>query len=148
MLTTLSLHEESDESLGDRNARVMSEGARALEAGRIDDYLGLHSDELLFHVLGPDQVAGDYLGREALRDMIGRFKRLAGGPDVSVVVHDTLSTAKHGVWLIQFFPDPEGSPDHDTMYAVSHLHRGSISETWFVFWPKKVHISPLPPDGH
>jgi hypothetical protein len=136
-------------SLWAAHDKLMKEGAKALEAGRMNEYAAVHSDDLIFHVFGRSEVEGDYSGKRELLNIYDQFCQLVGGDKFSIDVHDTLTTVAHGIWLIQFFPNRDKSlEEHDTMYVVCHFNGGLISEAWFVFWPPKMIISPLPPDGH
>ncbi|MBY3557350.1 nuclear transport factor 2-like protein [Rhizobium laguerreae] len=152
MLQTVGMQANSTEDVEGLKAaheQIMRKGATALEDGEIDGYLDLYVDNPVFHVLGPMEVSGDFHGKDALRELYSKIQKLVGGDNFTTIAHDTLFTGAHGIWLILFYPDGDRFHEkHYTMYAVNHFYHGRISETWFVFWPKKVTISPLPPSGH
>jgi hypothetical protein len=118
----------------------------------MEEYLALHHPELVFHIFARPDVAdiqGDYYGHGALRELHDRLRTIVGGTNFSLEVHDTLASSAHGVWLIQFFPDRNKSPDdHETIYVVCEFHDGLISQAWFVFWPRKEVVSNLHSEGH
>jgi hypothetical protein len=141
--------EESEDSLVSTHEQIMRKGGAALEEGEIDAYLDLHVEKPVFHVFGPEEIAGDFHGKAALKQLYSNIQKMVGGTNFSTCIHDALYTKAHGIWLILFFPDRHNAyENHYTMYVVCHFYRGLISESWFVFWPKKVTISPLPPSGH
>lgn len=138
-----------DQTLASTHEEIMRKGGAALEAGDMDAYLELHVENPVFHVFGPEEIAGDFHGKPALKELYSKIRRLVGGTDFSLGIHDALYTKAHGIWLVLFFSNREKAyENHYTMYVVCHFYQGLISECWFVFWPKKVTISPLPPSGH
>jgi hypothetical protein len=138
----------TNEKLSALHERIMMDGASALQSGDMERHLSLHHEEFLFHVFGPPNLSGDFKGKASLLELYDKFRLQVGGPNLTLVVHDTLVTSAHGIWLIQFFPDPGRSEDHDTIYVVCEFHGDLIKEAWFVFWPKKMVTSHLPSNGH
>jgi hypothetical protein len=126
----------------------MMRGAAALERQCLDEYLALHHEDILFHVFAPNELTGDYSGKDALRVLHESFKASVGGPRFQVDVHDTFASNAHGMWIIQYYPDRGNSANHDTVYVACQFHSGFISESWFVLWPKKLVTSQRSPDGH
>ncbi|MEV8530286.1 nuclear transport factor 2 family protein [Streptomyces sp. NPDC051211] len=101
----------------------------AFSAGDMDALAeGFHPD-VVWHIGGRNQLAGDHRGREATFALFGREAQLTGGT-YRPRLHDVLANDDHTVALLHVTASREGK-ELDMDYAiVFHIRDGRITEGW------------------
>ena len=118
------------------NLDVVNAAYRAMAAGDRDALAALHHDDVVLHVSGSGDHAGDYVGRDAVLQ-VGRGD--GDGPDgVTTAVHDILWSPEHVVVLLQVRFARDGEPLTQNIVQVVHVADGQITEIWEYLWDQQA----------
>ncbi len=80
---------------GEQQLRALHD---AFSRGDMDTVLSYCTEDIVFHVPGHNQVAGEYKGRDAFLEMVGKVMQLSGGTFREELL-DALANDRHGVAL-------------------------------------------------
>ena len=115
--------------MAESNGDVLRRLYDALGAGDFGTVLGLLADGIVGHVPGTSQVAGEYVGKEAVAGYVGKLAELAGGT-LRFEPHDVLANDEHGVGLVRDLAEREGRTLAMNNVHVWHATAGSLDEIW------------------
>jgi uncharacterized protein len=112
------------------NEDVVREGFAAFGRGDIDalrkQFL---ADDVCWHVVGRNPLAGDYEGPEHVMQLFARLFELSGGR-LSLELHDVLANDEHAVALYTARGERAGKQLNDNEVLVYHFRDGKVSEVW------------------
>ena len=112
------------------SGEVVRRASQALERGDMQTFLGLASEDVVFHVPGRSELAGDHRGKEAVHRVFERETELCGGNRPQVDAHDVLASEEHGVVLHKVKFQRQAKSLEDNSVLVFQLTEGRISEIW------------------
>jgi uncharacterized protein len=111
------------------NLDLMRRGYAAYQAGDMDTINSLFADEVVWHVAGRSQLAGDYTGKEQVFGFFGKLQELSQGTS-AVEVHDLLANDDHGVAIVTESATRNGRSHQGRATHVLHLRDGKVTEFW------------------
>ena len=111
------------------NEDLMRKGTDALNSGDMDTFLGMHSDDVVIHIAGQTQFAGDHAGKEKAVGVLQQQMQSLDGPP-QFEVHDVLANDTHGVILGTQHASRGGKQFDDRQVVVLHIQDGIITEVW------------------
>lgn len=107
--------------------QAIREATEALDEGDVERFLSFHTDDAVLHIPGRSPFAGDYKGKENLRQA-ARAQAQTGS---RTEIHDILVTSEHAVMLGVARWNVGGQEIEDREVLVFHHRDGQISEVWF-----------------
>jgi len=87
--------------------------------------------DVVNHVAGQHQLAGDFKGHEEVFGHFGKLAELAGGT-MKMDVHDVLGSDDHAVGLISYNARREGRVIDMNEVHVFHMRDGKVAEMWAI----------------
>lgn len=113
------------------NATLIHSGYEAFAAGDMDTITKVFSDDIVWHIPGHHELAGDYRGQAAV---FGFFTQLAerSGGTFQLDVHDLMATDDHVVALVRERASRAGRSLDINGVHVWHVADGRAVEFWGV----------------
>jgi uncharacterized protein len=111
------------------NVARIRDGYAAFAAADFAVLTDLFAEDLVWHVGGRSQVAGDYRGRDAVFGMFGRLLEITQG-SFHVDPHAVLADDEHGVALVTETASRDGQSIKVNGAHVFHLREGKVTEFW------------------
>ena len=111
------------------NEDLLRKGTDALNNGDMDTFLGLHADDVVIHIAGQSQFAGDHEGKETAFGVLQQQMGMLDGP-LQFEMHDVLANDTHGVILGIQRASRGGKQFDDRQVVVLHIEDGKIKEVW------------------
>lgn len=105
-------------------------GYDAFAKGDLDTIREIFDDDIVWHIGGRSQLAGDYRGKDEVFGFFAKLVELSGGT-FRVDVHDILANDEHAVVLGTNRAEREGRELNDNIVAVYHNRDGKTVEAWF-----------------
>ena len=113
------------------NADLLNKGYDAFDKGDLDTVRGLFADDIVFHVTGNSQLAGDYRGIDEVFGFFGKLVELSGGT-FKIERHAVLADDEHATVLSTSSAEREGKSLSAKTVDVFHLADGKVIETWTI----------------
>jgi ketosteroid isomerase-like protein len=121
-----------EEEMAHPNEELFRKGYEAFQRGDLDTIRDLFADDIVWHVGGRSQLAGDYRGKDEVLGWLGKNVELTGGT-FRVDVHDILANDEHGVAITTVSAEREGKKLEDARgVQVIHIRDGKVSESWLL----------------
>jgi ketosteroid isomerase-like protein len=114
------------------NEEVARGATEALSKGDMEGFLALHADDTVVHFPGRGPMAGDYRGKDAVKQMFGQQMQLLDSPP-EIETHDVLASDEHAVILNKARASRGGRTNEQDQVVVLHIRDGKIAETWLQF---------------
>lgn len=111
------------------NEDLLRRGYEAFSKGDMQTLDGLFADDIVWHVGGRSQLAGDYRGKQEVFELFGKFVQLTSGT-FKVELHDVLANDEHAVALQTATGEREGRKLDDNGVGVYHVKDGKVTESW------------------
>jgi len=111
------------------NAARIRDGYAAFATGDFSVLTGLFAEDLLWHLGGRSQLAGDYRGREAVFALFGKLMEVTGG-SFRLDVHAVLADDEHAVALVFAAASRDGRSIIGNDAHVFHMRDGKVTEFW------------------
>jgi ketosteroid isomerase-like protein len=112
------------------NEDRLRKGYAAFAAGDLDTVRTLFADDIVWHVPGKSQLAGDYKGIDETFGFFGKLMELSSGT-FKIEVHDCLANDTHGVALEHATADRSGKHMDANSTGVFHVNdEGKVTEYW------------------
>ncbi len=111
------------------NEELVRKGYQALASGDTDALQEQIADDVVWHVGGRSQLAGDYRGKEEVFNLFGKLIELTGGT-FKLEVHDILANDEHTVALVKATAQRDGKALDDNGVQVLHVQDGKVKESW------------------
>jgi uncharacterized protein len=111
------------------NVARFREGYAAFAEGDLAALNDLFAEDVLWHVSGRSQLAGDYRGRDAVYELFGKLMELTGGT-FHLDVHALFADDEHGVALVVTTGSRAGQSVKTNNAHVVHLRDGKVVEFW------------------
>ena len=116
--------------MGDHpNVELLRKGYAAYSSGDIAVLNDLFADDVLWHIAGRSQIAGDYKGRDAVFGFFGKLMELSDGT-TAIDVHDILANDEHGVALVTGTGTRNGKSFSGQDVHTFHFRDGKVVEFW------------------
>jgi ketosteroid isomerase-like protein len=115
--------------MGHPNEDLLRRGYEAFAKGDIETLGELFADDIVWHVGGRSQLAGDYRGKQEVFGLFARFAELSGGT-LRIELHDALANDEHGIALQKATGEREGRTLDDNGVGVYHASGGKVTEAW------------------
>jgi ketosteroid isomerase-like protein len=112
-----------------KNEELLRSVYEAFTRGDMDAVLASCTDDVVFHVPGRSQVAGDHKGREGFMQMVGKVMQLTGGT-FREEPHDILANDEHGVALLKHSLERDGRKFAYYTVHVWQIRDGKFTEWW------------------
>jgi len=103
----------------------------AQSSGDIETMLSFVTDDVVVHIGGRSKLAGDFKGRDALKDQFGRFMQVMG-ENAEFETHDIVAGDKHGFILQTLKGDRAGDRIEAQSVGIFHFANGKVNEAWFI----------------
>jgi uncharacterized protein len=111
------------------NVARIRDGYAAFAAGDFAVLTDLFADDLVWHVGGRNQLAGEYRGRDAVFAFFGKLMEVTEG-SFHLDVHAVLADDEHAVALVFGTASRGGQSLTDTAAHVFHMRDGKVVEYW------------------
>jgi uncharacterized protein len=111
------------------NVARIKDGYAAFAKGDFAALNDLFAEDVLWHVEGRNQLAGEYRGRDAVYGFFGRLMELTEGT-FHLDVHAVLADDAHGVALVVTTASRTGRSVTTKNAHVFHLRDGRVTEFW------------------
>lgn len=113
------------------NEQVIRTALGAFTSGDMDGFSDVISDDIVVHVPGNHQLAGEYKGKdEFLGKFIAKAIELTGG-SVQIEAHDFLASDDHAVGVYVMRAERDGRSAEWRHINVYHVGDGKITEVWW-----------------
>ena len=113
------------------NADLLNTGYDAFDKGDLDTVRSLFADDIVFHVTGNSQLAGDYRGIDEVFGFFGKLVELSGGT-FKIERHAVLADDEHATVLSTSSAEREGKSLSAKTVDVFHLADGKVTECWTI----------------
>jgi uncharacterized protein len=114
---------------GHPNVERLRDGYAAFAKADFVALNDLFAEDLIWHESGRNQLAGEYLGRDAVYEFFGRLMEITEG-SFHVDVHAILADDEHGVALVKSTASRGGRTATVNDAHVFHLRDGKVVEFW------------------
>jgi uncharacterized protein len=111
------------------NVARIKDGYAAFAKGDFAALNDLFAEDLLWHVAGRSQLAGDYRGREAVYGFFGKLLEVTEG-SLHLDLHAVLADDEHGVALVVATASRGGRSITVNEAHVLHMRDGKVVEFW------------------
>jgi uncharacterized protein len=111
------------------NEDLLRRGYQAFSTGDLETLGELFADDIVWHVGGRSQLAGDYRGKQEVFGFFGKLVELSGGT-FRVELHDVLANDEHAIALQKATGEREGRTLDDNAVGVYHTRDGKVTESW------------------
>lgn len=111
------------------NVERIRGGYAAFSKGDFAALDDLFDENVVWHVGGRSQLAGEYRGRGDVYTFFGRIMEITGGT-FSIDLHTVLADDEHGVALVTTSGSREGKSTAVEEAHVFHLRAGRVTEFW------------------
>ena len=116
--------------MGDHpNVERLRNGYAAYSSGDMDTITDLFDENILWHIAGRSQLAGDYKGRDAVFGFFGKLMELSNGTS-AIEVHDILANDEHGVAVLTGTATRGDKSFSGQDVHIFHLRDGKVVEFW------------------
>src|SRR5713226_7362004 len=89
------------------NEELMRRGYEAFLGGDLGALNDLFADDIVWHVPGRNQMAGDFAGKDAVFGQFAKLMELTGGT-FKLEIHDILANDTHAVVLVRATAEHDG----------------------------------------
>jgi uncharacterized protein len=104
-------------------------GYAAFSTGDLAALNDLFAEDLLWHVAGRNQLAGEYRGRDTVYGLMGKVMEITGGT-FHVDVDAILADDTHATALVTITASRAGHSGKAKSVQVFHLRDGKVTEFW------------------
>jgi uncharacterized protein len=111
------------------NVARIRDGYAAFAKGDFAVLTDLFADDLVWHVGGRSQLAGEYRGRDAVFAFFGKIMEVTEGT-FHLDVHAVLADDEHAVALVFGTASRGGRTSTDMAAHVFHMRDGKVAEYW------------------
>jgi ketosteroid isomerase-like protein len=111
------------------NVEVLRKGYAAYSSGDMETINDLFADDIVWHVAGRSQLAGDYNGKDEVFGFFAKLIELSGGTS-RLEVHDVLANDEHGAVLVTGTATRDGTEFSGQDVHTFHLRDGKVTEFW------------------
>jgi uncharacterized protein len=111
------------------NVARIRDGYAAFANGDFAVLTDLFADDLVWHVGGRSQLAGEYRGRDDVFAFFGKIMEVTEG-SFRLDVHTILADDEHGVALVFGTASRGGRTITDIAAHVFHIRDGKVTEYW------------------
>ena len=111
------------------NVEALRRNDEAMERGDLEEFFAFYSEDVAVHIPGGSKLAGEYKGRDQLRELFGRFMEAVG--DYSFENHAYLADDEHGVILQKGRAQRGDETFAADEIFVFHFRDGQVSEMWY-----------------
>jgi hypothetical protein len=111
------------------NEALVRNGYEAFAKGDMQTVNELFADDIVWHVPGKSQLAGDYKGKDQVFDWFAKLINLSGGT-FQQEIHDVVANDDHAIVLATLSAEREGARLQDRNVHVLHVRDGKVTEFW------------------
>ena len=111
------------------NVELINRGYDAFEKGDLDTLRELFTDDVVFHVPGRNQLAGDYRGQDEVFGFFGKLVELSGGT-FKIERHAVLADDEHAAVLGTTSASRGDKSISEKTVDVFHFRDGKVAEIW------------------
>ena len=104
----------------------------AFGAGDMAALRELLADDTVWHILGHNQLSGDYKGKDAVFGFFGKLMELSGGT-FRLEVHDTLADGEHSIGLVTERAEKDGKKWESRAVHVIHTDSDGRNKEFWAF---------------
>src|SRR5439155_19830197 len=108
------------------NEEVARKATQAISTGDMETFLSLHTDDQVTHFPGRGPLAGDYKGKDGLKDLFAKQAKMLDSPP-QIQNHDILANDQHAVVLNNVRGTRGGKTLEQQQVVVLHLKNGKIA---------------------
>jgi uncharacterized protein len=111
------------------NEDLLHRGYAAFASGDLAAVLAMMADDMVWHVGGRNQLAGDYHGHQEITGFFGKLLELSAGT-FRLEIHDLLANDEHGTVLATVHAERDGKTLAAREVNIWHLADGKSTEFW------------------
>ena len=111
------------------NAEVAKKAADKLAAGDLQGFLEFHTEDVVIHLPGRNQISGDHEGKDAVAKMFQKQFQILDGPP-KIEIHDVLASEDHVAVLANQTFTRGGKSFTTPNVVLLHVKDGKITEAW------------------
>jgi len=113
------------------NVDLLNKGYDAFDKGDLDTVRQLFADDIVFHVTGRSQLAGDYRGIDEVFGFFGKLIELSGGT-FKIERHSVLADDEHATVISTSSAQRDGKSLTVRTVDVFHVADGRVTECWTI----------------
>jgi uncharacterized protein len=111
------------------NETLVRNGYEAFAKGDMQTVNELFSDDIVWHVPGRGQLAGDYKGKDQVFDFFTKLINESGGT-FQQEVHDVIANDEHTIVMVTWSAERGGNRFQDRNVHVLHVLGEKVTEFW------------------
>jgi ketosteroid isomerase-like protein len=111
------------------NETLTREALAAFQRGDMDAIQAYFAPNIVWHVPGRGQLAGDFTGVGEVLGFFGKTMELSNGT-FRLEVHDVLANDEHAAVLSTITAEREGRSLHSNGVQILHIQDGRAVESW------------------
>jgi uncharacterized protein len=108
---------------------LLRRGYAAFASGDLDTVKSIMADDIVWHIGGASQLAGDYHGQAEVMGFFGKVTELSAGT-FHLEIHDVLANDEHGTVLVTAHGERDGQSLAARTVHIWHLAGGKFTEFW------------------
>jgi ketosteroid isomerase-like protein len=113
------------------NVELLRNGYAAFAEGNLAAVSDLFSDDIVWHVPGNNDLAGDHQGKDQVLAAFGKLFEMTGGTFRNDEIHDVVANDEHGVVLVKSSGRrPDGRAWSGRSAHIWHMADGKATEFW------------------
>ena len=111
------------------NVIKMREAYEAFARGDLETVGANLADDIVWHIPGNSQLAGDYKGQDEIFTLFGRLFELSGGT-LTLEVEDILANDNHATAIVRMTAERDGKALSMNAVHVYRIEDGLTKEFW------------------
>jgi uncharacterized protein len=111
------------------NVELLRRGYAAYSSGDMETINEVFADDIVWHVAGRSELAGDYNGKDEVFGFFAKLMEVSEGTS-RIEVHDVLANDEHGAVLITETATRAGREFSGRAVHTFHLEGGKVIEFW------------------
>jgi len=111
------------------HAALLADHLNALARGAISEAMSFYADDVVFHYPGHNQLSGDYVGKAAVLELMGRVAELTAG-SFRPTVHDILTGDDHVAAVVTVRAERDGVAAEWGSVDVFRVRDRKLAEHW------------------
>jgi uncharacterized protein len=111
------------------NVELLRRGYAAYSTGDMETINEVFADDIVWHVAGRSELAGDYIGKDEVFGFFAKLMAVSEGTN-RIEVHDVLANDEHGAVLITQTATRGGRQFSGRAVHTFHFQDGQVTEFW------------------
>lgn len=111
------------------NETLVRNGYEAFAKGDMQTVNDLFAEDIVWHVPGRSQLAGDYKGKDQVFEFFTKLINESGGT-FQQEIHDVIANDEHAIVMVTWSAERGGNRFQDHNVHVLHVQNAKVTEFW------------------